>query len=194
VSRPGRYRGSGLRRLPGGIVLIVIAAVALALAKQGGWLDPDRGTFVAIDGDSLRKDGTEYRLMAIDAPELHQRCTDASGKPYDCGREAKEALRQLTSGRALECRITDRDRYGRSVAECFDGTRNINGEMVRLGWALAYRRHGTFFVAQENAARTARRGIWRGPFEEPEAWRSRGRNGRPGDTVKGSLGFEIEPD
>jgi endonuclease YncB( thermonuclease family) len=162
----------------------------LAAAKQIGWLDPERGRFIAIDGDSLRKDGAEYRLMAIDAPELNQRCAKASGKLYNCGRDAKEALRRLTFGRALACRVTDRDRYGREVAECFDGSLNINAEMVRLGWAVAYRRHGVFFVPQENEARAARRGLWQGHFDAPEDWRAQQRN----NLMRGSLGPETPPD
>lgn len=181
---------SGLRRLANTIVFIVLSAMLLAAAKQIGWLDPEQGRFTAIDGDSLRKDGAEYRLMAIDAPELNQRCQKSSGKLYACGRDAKDALRRLTLGRALDCRITDRDRYGRQVAECFDGTLNINAEMVRLGWAVAYRRHGVFFVPQENEARAARRGIWQGHFDVPEDWRAQQRR----SVMRGSLGFELPPD
>lgn len=188
MSAPGPQ--SGFRRLGNIIVFLVLSALLLAASKQLGWLDPQRGRFTAIDGDSLRKDGAEYRLMAIDAPELRQRCARASGKLYDCGREAKDALRRLTLGRALNCRITDRDRYGREVAECFDGSLNINAEMVRLGWAVAYRRHGVFFVPQENEARAAQRGIWQGHFDPPEDWRAQQRRG----TMRGSMGFELPPD
>ena len=39
--------------------------------------------------------------------------------------------------------------------------------MVLNGWALAYRQYSRDYVAQERAARAARRGIWRGEFIEP---------------------------
>lgn len=186
----GSGQSSGFRRLGNIIVFFVISALLLAASRQIGWLDPQRGRFLAIDGDSLRKDGEEFRLMAIDAPELNQRCSKASGKLYPCGREAKDALRRLTLGRALDCRVTDRDRYGRQVAECFDGALNINREMVRLGWAVAYRRHGVFFVPEENAARAERRGIWQGHFDQPEEWRA----GQRRSIERGSMEFAMPPD
>ena len=47
--------------------------------------------------------------------------------------------------------------------------------MVRSGWAIAYRRHGTAHADAESAAREAGRGIWQGKFETPERWRERHR-------------------
>ena len=84
-----------------------------------------------------------------------------------------KALADLIRGREVECTMLDQDRYGRAVAVCKSGGIDINGEMVRLGWATAYRRHSSAYVALENEARKARRGIWQGRFQSPEAWRER---------------------
>ena len=167
------------------MIVALLAAVLFGL-RQAGWLEPETGNFIAIDGDSLRKGEAEYRLSGIDAPELHQTCKNASGKDYACGREARNALRSLVSGKTLDCAVIDTDRYSRSVAICKAGERDINGEMVRLGWAIAYRRHSLDYVPEERAARQAARGIWQGGFETPEVWRSRHRD----ELVRGGMSAE----
>ena len=64
------------------------------------------------------------------------------------------------------------DRYGRLIAICFVGGKNLNAMMVNEGWALAYRDYSNKYVPQENAAREARRGIWAMEFVPPWEWRS----------------------
>lgn len=155
------------------LALFVMVAV---VAGRTGWLAPESGQFSAIDGDSLRKGEHEYRLHGIDAPELHQQCQGADGRDYACGRAARDRLRSLISGQPLACDIAETDRYGRRVAQCRAGPKDINREMVLSGWAMAYRRHGTDYAEEEADARKARRGIWQGDFEIPERWRSQHRN------------------
>jgi endonuclease YncB( thermonuclease family) len=157
------------------VFLALLAMIALGLDRTG-WLTPDTGSFTAIDGDSLRKGEQEYRLHGIDAPELNQSCIRADGSSFPCGRDARESLRKLVRGEVLDCTIRETDRYGRLVAECRAGSTDINREMVRSGWAIAYRRHGTEYAGDERAARDAKRGIWQGEFETPERWRERNRN------------------
>ena len=159
-------------------------------AYQGGWLAPEQGNFLAVDGDSLRKGGTDYRLHAIDAPEIHQSCKTALGHDYPCGREAHQALKQLVAGQTLECHILETDRYRRLVSTCSAGTLDINAEMVRQGWAVAYRSHGLDYVGPEDEAKRSRRGLWQGHFQQPEKWRAEHRN----TLMQSGLGADIEPD
>lgn len=161
-----------LRTLADAMVFIMLLVMVALAARQGGWLVPESGAFTAVDGDSLRKSTSEYRLHAIDAPELHQDCQNRAGRSYPCGREAHEALRRLIAGKTLACSIIETDRYQRLVAACAAGKTDINNEMVRLGWAMAYRKHGLDHIAAEAQARAARRGIWQGRFENPEDWRA----------------------
>ena len=167
------HRLRALSRLA--FTLALLAAILLAL-RQLGLLQPDTGRFTAIDGDSLRRGDIEVRLHGIDAPELHQDCVAGDGRSYPCGREARSALARLVAGQDLTCTVTETDRYGRDVATCRAGDVDINAAMVRSGWAVAYRRHGTAYLAEERAAKAAGRGLWQGPFEEPEAWRNRNRD------------------
>ena len=125
-----------------------------------------------VDGDTVVLSGVRVRLHGIDAPETRQSCRDARDRRYRCGREATAALIRLAGG-GIRCRMQrGSDRYGRKIGTCYaaDG-RNINAEMVRLGHALAYRKYSTAYVAQEREARARRRGLHRGAFVDPWAWR-----------------------
>jgi len=166
-----------LKSLVDALVLAALLAMIVLGLRLAGWLAPETGEFAAVDGDSLRRGAEQYRLHGIDAPELNQTCSDRRGMDYSCGREARQALRALIAGRTLACTVRDTDRYGRAVAVCMADGRDLNGEMVRQGWALAYRRHSTAYLDEETEARQARRGIWQGRFENPEQWRARHRDG-----------------
>lgn len=177
---------SAWRSLGEGVTVLVVAAVVIAAAQRAGlWpkgMGVDTGRFTAIDGDSLRKGEADYRLHAIDAPELAQMCTRADGRAYPCGREARQQLARLIGAGPLTCDVLETDRYQRKVTECRAGTLNVNDAMVRSGWAVAYRRHGHGYAAAEAEAKAARRGLWQGRFETPENWRNanRGRLNRSG--------------
>ena len=142
-----------------------------------------------IDGDSIVVDGTEVRLHGIDAPESRQTCL-SDGKRWPCGKRATQALASLLAGHPVDCSERDIDRYGRVVATCRRGNVQVNDWLVANGWALAYRRHSQAYVAAESAAKTARRGIWRGEFVAPWAWRD-GKRLAAGDRcdIKGNISY-----
>ncbi|MCP5083119.1 MAG: thermonuclease family protein [Alphaproteobacteria bacterium] len=147
--------------------LVIMAAYGTSLLP-GGEL---AGRAKVVDGDSLRLDGTEIRLYGIDAPEARQICTDRTGSPYSCGRRAARALRRLVAGGDITCVVETLDRYGRSVSLCKAGSANLNLEMVKAGWAVAYRSHSLDFTDAEDEARKAHRGLWQGLFDRPSVWR-----------------------
>ena len=65
------------------------------------------------------------------------------------------------------------DPDGALVAVCYLGSiggPNLNAWLVANGWALAYRPESEAYVAQEEGARHAGRGLWRGDFVEPWLW------------------------
>ncbi len=115
--------------------------------------------------------GTRVRLVGIDAPELKQKCRHPSGRDFLCGRAAASFLLEHVRGGTVECRGNSEDRYGRLIAICFAGGKDLNALMVAEGWALAYRNFSEKYVPQENAAKGASKGIWAMKFVPPWEWR-----------------------
>jgi endonuclease YncB( thermonuclease family) len=150
---------------------------ALAVLAIGA--SANAASISVADGDSFRLNGERYRLQDIDAPELHQMCKDAAGRAWACGREARDQLRKLLNQQAVKCEKTNRDRFGRFIAVCRVGGRDIGETMIRNGWATAYKGRGltSRYVTAENEARAARRGLWAGSFQTPRQWR----DGHPRD-------------
>ena len=71
----------------------------------------------------------------------------------------------------MSCEPKGTDRYGRTLAICFEAGEDLNRLMVIDGQAVAYRQFSRRYVGEENAARAARRGIWGTEFEMPSDWR-----------------------
>lgn len=146
----------------------------LALAAVGArWLEerltvPLAGGARLIDGDSMYLGEWEVRLIGIDAPEGLQRCR-RDGRDWACGEEARRELQRLIGGDEVTCRGRESDRFGRWLARCTAGGRDLNALMVERGFAVAY----GDYEREERAAKAARRGLWGAEFEQPRAWRDR---------------------
>lgn len=144
-----------------------------------------------IDGDTVKVDGTRYRLAGIDAPENGQMALDDRGRPFDAGDAATNALANFLNvmqDRGWKAHIVwrdgDVDRYRRQLAHIEvvhrDGrTLDVCAWMVAEGWAVA--EYGAQYRHLEREARRHRRGLWAGEFERPKDWR-RARRGQPART------------
>ncbi len=152
------------------------AAAESAGSEVGGSPRPVDARFggpgIVIDGDTVTVSERRVRLFGIDAPELAQQCTGASGAAWNCGRAAATALGARIGNQPLECHARDIDRYGRVVAVCRAGSIDLGRWMVAEGWALAYRSYSLDYVPQEQSARRRHSNLWQGSFEAPWAWRA----------------------
>lgn len=168
--------------------LLAAAILGLALllaARVDQVAERSRAGIATIhDGDTLTVDGQRVRLRGIDAPEYGQSC-EAAGSAYPCGRQARTFLAGLTKGKSVACRGWERDIYDRLLGVCTVGAPplDINREMVRRGWAVAY----GDYRADEELARNARLGLWQGDFERPRDWRRDHEADRAGEAEHNSM-------
>ena len=89
------------------------------------------------DGDTCTTTtGERVRLACIDTPEL----VGKRAEPLPT-KAARDHLRGLVVGKKVRIRRITEDRYGRTVAELFIGTRNVQQELVATGHAKIYRRY-----------------------------------------------------
>ncbi len=123
----------------------------------------------------VHPEGIEVRLHGIDAFELRQTCTGLDGEPWPCGNSGKEYLKEVIRDEPVTCfgggPGQGQDRYGREIALCYLGDRNLSEEIVRVGLALAFRRYSDAYVEAEEWAHAQRVGVWAGSFVPPWDWR-----------------------
>ncbi len=151
-------------------LLTILLALAPAVAGPVGAPDDPARVVAVSDGDTLtvlhEQTRVRIRLHGIDAPE--------TGQEY--GSRAKQLASSLAFGEAVEVRVRDTDRYGRTVADVIlpDG-RSLNREMVAAGMAWWYRKYAPddgVLVRLEAEARAAGRGLWSQPDPVPPwSWR-----------------------
>ncbi|MCW4463023.1 thermonuclease family protein [Sphingomonas sp. BT-65] len=168
--KPGRW----MRQLAVLALLFLVLAVIAELRGPPERLTADGARTHVIDGDSLQIGARTVRLQGIDAVEFHQPCTTREGKPWTCGIEARKALAALAGRGGLVCETHATDNFGRAVSTCsVAGVADIAAALVAQGWAVSGdgEREG-LYLAEQEAARAAGRGIWRGSFTRPAEWRA----------------------
>lgn len=140
-----------------GLALLLGACTGIPAAESGPRSEPsDLIQVEALDGDSLRDgDGTDYRLIGINAPDLGECLAD----------EAATRLTELVAdGVSLVGDVEPTDQFGRKLVYAYAGDL-VNQTLVSEGLAVAIhsdpnsRFTSEFFAAMEEAVEN-RRGIW----------------------------------
>ena len=111
--------------------LKIVVALVLALAAPAAAEGPR-----VIDGDTIVHRGQTIRIMGLDAPEVHHRCTAEKL----LAERARLRLEELLAG-GFTVREHGRDRYKRVLAEVFDA-RGMNVASVLIQEGLARRYNG----------------------------------------------------
>jgi micrococcal nuclease len=167
------------RRTPG-IGALVLLAVAVALLLWRGDLrdgseeepaPPGRSVTArvlrVVDGDtievSLDGDVEDVRYIGVDTPE-----SVTPDEPVECfGPEASAFNERLVDGRTVTLRFDSerRDRYGRLLAYVHTGSRLVNADLVRRGYARTLTippndSRAALFARLEHEAGRAGRGLW----------------------------------
>lgn len=151
VSKPRPVRIAKRRLGWGTVRLIGIGAVFVALIGVAGWgwrTDRSASSEIfqckaveVIDGDTFRCDGRRIRLQGIDAPELAGHCRPGRHCTPGDGIASTESLSRLIAWKTVECEPIDVDNYGRTVARCFAGQKDLS--CAQLEARHAVRRYGS---------------------------------------------------
>ena len=89
------------------------------------------------DGDTcITTDGEKIRLACIDTPELKGKRADPI--PAE---KARDFLNNLLINEEVSIRRITKDRYGRTVAELFNGNINIQKLLVDKGYGQIYKKY-----------------------------------------------------
>lgn len=102
--------------------------------------------------DQTDNSQVKIRFAQIDAPESKQ----------DFGSKSRQALADLIFNKKVDLKIEETDRYGRSVAEVFLNGKNINKQMVKDGYAWAYKEYNKdkSYLELQKSAQAAKVGLW----------------------------------
>ena len=154
---------------------LILFAMMLALAAVGETANAQaqqiKGRPQVTSGDTLSIGRDDVRLSGIDAPELDQYCENEFGRPYQCGIQAMDALRELVGRNDVVCVRESADADGRMIGTCYAGDMNLNTRMVRTGWAVALPEERPDYAPLEKMAKREKAGIWGLKFEHPAEWR-----------------------
>lgn len=141
----------------------------------------DGDTVSMVDDYNVRH---TIRLIGVDAPELAQRFGRES-KSFVAGKVCHQRVQVISSGN---------DMYGRNLGEIMIGQVNLNEELVKQGWAVAYRvcrkksgclptEQAAKYLPFESRAYQQRAGLWQ-DNEPVMPWDHRRVNkGRSGKTI-----------
>jgi hypothetical protein len=120
------------------------------------------------------------------------------------GARAAQALDAfLAKSQPVRCDFVEWDQYGRHVGKCVRADdASVSEWLVANGHALDWARYSSGVYARLQAkARNGKKGIWKGTFDEPWAWRAANRTESPstsspsfavssggGCNIKGNIG------
>jgi endonuclease YncB( thermonuclease family) len=104
-----------LRLLTSFVVGIIVGAGVLWLYQNAPVTYS--GTAKVIDGDNIRIDGRNIRLVAINAPELPKGCRVYRSRP-ECHDRSSDTLHERVGGKQVSCLRVGRDRFGRVLGVC----------------------------------------------------------------------------
>ncbi len=151
-------------------ILIVIGVVSAAPQARADAIIS--GPPCVIDGNTIQvggkvRDGKcwggiDVRLYGSKAPQRKKFCKDSRGQEWPCGRVAVSTLSDMIRQTEIACYHIDGEFIDRMpFVTCIAGRTNLALEMVLKGMAQVAHENKPRYILQENAAKKARRGIWK---------------------------------
>ncbi|MEZ5908333.1 MAG: thermonuclease family protein [Hyphomicrobiaceae bacterium] len=172
------------RTLGFGLAVVLVVVSGFGLIRSGSGLaslvdmpflgsKPIVGRASVVSGNIIHVGGTPVRLYGIDAPETAQRCRTSRNRSWQCGVQARTALARLVGSGEVRCERQGSDGAGRVVARCRVRDSDLGARMVELGHALTTKGDPAGYGSRAETAKKARRALWKGSLETPQAFRDR---------------------
>lgn len=136
----------------------------------------------ALQADQIVIGTQRISLWGIDAPDPDQdrECVASNRVFYGCYTNAKRALEILVDLGPVECKDTGQKNYVNfPYMTCTMGGIDIAEDLVKSGWAFAFRLQTDKYVAAEATAKAAKKGMWQDGIRYTLPWEWREMNGRP---------------
>ena len=158
------------------LIIITIFSISFSYSNEK---NITKGKAIVMDGDTIKINGERIRFSGIDAPESYfrgrkQTCIEDNKKVF-CGQVSKEKLIEKIGNNSINCKIEkNKDKYKRSIGECFIKEESLSVFMVRNGYAFdwPYNSKGKFANHQEYA-KINKLGFWNMKFEYPWEWKEK---------------------
>jgi len=151
--------------------LALWAALLPPLVARAADASVASGPATVIDSTHLELAGRRFKLYGIDGPDVDETCTDAQGKDYPCGIDARAALADLVKGGSVSCLPRGPNESAEPLAVCSIADTDLAAAMIAAGWAIADRTRTLYYEKAEEDARLSKHGLWQGPFVPPGDWR-----------------------
>jgi endonuclease YncB( thermonuclease family) len=117
--------------------------------------------FEPVDVFRFRAAGDlEVTLADIDGPGRSESCTDAAGRRWSCGADARVALYNLIKGSEIDCLPLSYPHAKAVVARCHVGEDGLGVRLVQAGWARPSADAGAEITTAFAQAQAAHRGLW----------------------------------
>lgn len=166
----------------------ILASLLFFILLVGASSKPARGEelscqFIALpDADTIychtASERRDIRILGIDAPEIKQTCSRATGEHYNCGMVAKHALENFIVGKRVTCTTYKKDIWGRrDLGTCYADGADIGAYLLQEGHAivLMYNKFEKQLLGHyhklEADAKEKRKGIYAGTFQTPKEYR-----------------------
>ena len=157
-------------------IIIILFFISFSYSDENNTI---KGKAIVVDGDTIKIKGEQIRFGGIDAPESYYRgkkqtCIE-DNKKILCGKISKYKLIEKIGNNSINCKIEkNKDRYKRSVGECFLKNESLSAFMVRNGYAFDWPRYSKGkFANDQEYAKINKLGFWNMKFEYPWEWKEK---------------------
>ena len=158
------------------LIIIILFSFSFSYSDEKNII---KGNAIVVDGDTVKINGKKIRFGGIDAPEnyykgIKQTCIQ-DNKEVFCGQISKVKLIGKIGNNSVNCKIEkNKDKYKRSVGECFIKEESLSVFMVRNGYAFDWPRYSKGkFAKNQEYAKINKLGFWNMKFEYPWIWRKK---------------------